>query len=458
VPHVNTDGEVAASAGRGEPEKTVESQANGRRLGGATGHGRDAAVSSEPPDSDWEIDPVLADRFASEFRPSWAPLSGGAAVEIPVVAPRLTVPPPAGVTVRPERIPRDMRTSRVTSTREEVVTVPGRHMKRRAATLAMLSIASFVALAYWGVSSATKPGFQTEISSATHGAAPPHAAETVTAPDPQHAAEAATPAPTRSSDLVVADRPTPTPIAADETQTPSAAAEPSAPPAPEAAAVAAAAAETAPATTSASAQPSTTSAADNVAAAKPTTAVPPSAATAIAQPAPKPATPALAVAAKTATPTAPHESTVRAAAAPPLAAAVVKKPEPTPQPSNDAPQTPFRVRNPLLVVRALPEGVVRLWLDGQRMANPFDVRLPRDSKHKIEARAEGYETSSQTVRIEADAKLTFALRRVAPPAPAHAAASSATPTHAAASSALENGAKTADKRRHGAGFVTTNPY
>jgi hypothetical protein len=302
-------------------------------------------------------------------------------------------------------------------------------MKRRAATLTMLSIASFIALAYWGVSSATKPGFQTEISSATRSPEPTHAAQTVTTPDPQHAATAATPATTKSSDLV-ADRPTPTPIAADQTQASSAAPEPSktaaaAQLAPEAAAAAA------PTPTASAAEPSTTSAPEKIAAAP---VVPPSA----AQPAPKPATPA--------------------PAAPPLAAAVVKKPEPTPQPTNDARQAPFRVRNPLLVVRALPEGVVRLWLDGQRMANPFDVRLPRDSKHKIEARAEGYETSSQTVRIEADAKLTFALRRVAPPAPAHAAASTAAPARGAANTALESGAKTADKRHHGAGFVTTNPY
>jgi hypothetical protein len=305
-------------------------------------------------------------------------------------------------------------------------------MKRRAATLTMLSIASFIALAYWGVSSATKPGFQTEISSATRSPEPAHAAQTVTTPDPQHAAAAATPATAKSSGLV-ADRPTPAPIAADQTQAPSAAPEPSATAtaaqlAPEAAATAE------PTPTASAAEPSTTLAPEKIAAAKPTPVVPPSA----AQPAPKPATPA--------------------PAAPPLAAAIVKKPEPTPQPTNDARQAPFRVRNPLLVVRALPEGVVRLWLDGQRMANPFDVRLPRDSKHKIEARAEGYETSSQTVRIEADAKLTFALRRVAPPALAHAAASSAAPARGAANTALESSAKTADKRHHGAGFVTTNPY
>jgi hypothetical protein len=469
VPHIKTDGEAAASTGRGEPEKTVENQARARRLEGAIGHDRDAAMSAEPPEPDWEIDPVLADRFASEFRPSWAPLSGAADAEIPAV-PRLTIPPPAGASVRPERIPREMRTTRsVTSTREEAVTVPGRRMKRRAAALTVLSIASFVALTYWGVSSATKPGFQTEISSATRSAEPPHAAQPVTTPDPQLAAAAAAPAPTKPSELV-ADRPTPTPIAADETQAPSAAAEASAAaaeaqPVPEAA-VAAAAAEPTPATTAASAEPNKPSAPEKVAAATPPAAAPPAAAapaaaapnaaTAAAQPAAKPATTALAVtatAAKAASPTAPHESAAHAVAAPPLAAAVVKKPEPPPQP-----QAPFRVRNPLLVVRALPEGVVRLWLDGQRMANPFDVRLPRDSKHKIEARAEGYETSSQTVRIEADAKLTFALRRVAPPAPAHAAATPATPAHAATNPALENGAKTADKRRHGAGFVTTNPY
>lgn len=102
-----------------------------------------------------------------------------------------------------------------------------------------------------------------------------------------------------------------------------------------------------------------------------------------------------------------------------------------------------RVRAPLVIVRALPEHS-KLWLDGQRMANPFDVRLPRGSTHTIDARSRGYESMTQTVRIDSDAKLTITLRR-ATPAP--------------------NGAETpppADKplatRTPAAGFVTTNPY
>lgn len=95
---------------------------------------------------------------------------------------------------------------------------------------------------------------------------------------------------------------------------------------------------------------------------------------------------------------------------------------------------------PLLVVRALPESA-RLWLDGQQMANPFDVRLALGSKHKIDARNDGYETTSQTVRIESDAKLTIALRRATPEPAPRVQVRPATPPPA-----------------HGAGFVTTNPY
>jgi hypothetical protein len=93
-----------------------------------------------------------------------------------------------------------------------------------------------------------------------------------------------------------------------------------------------------------------------------------------------------------------------------------------------------------VIVRSLPERS-KLWLDGQRMANPFDVRLPRGTTHKIDARSDGYEPMSQTVRVESDARLTITLRRAAP---------------------APDAAPPADKplatRTPGAGFVTKNPY
>jgi hypothetical protein len=74
------------------------------------------------------------------------------------------------------------------------------------------------------------------------------------------------------------------------------------------------------------------------------------------------------------------------------------------------------------------------------MPNPFDTRLPLGSKHKIEAKQEGYETSSQTIRIESDARLTITLRRDTPPPAPHIKVKP-----------LPEGAR-------GAGFVTSNPY
>jgi len=44
-------------------------------------------------------------------------------------------------------------------------------------------------------------------------------------------------------------------------------------------------------------------------------------------------------------------------------------------------------------------------------SNPFDTRLPLGSKHKIEARQEGYEASSQTIRIESRRAFMITLKR-----------------------------------------------
>lgn len=90
-------------------------------------------------------------------------------------------------------------------------------------------------------------------------------------------------------------------------------------------------------------------------------------------------------------------------------------------------------------MRAVPEGA-QLWLDGQRMTNPFDTRLPLGSKHKLEAKQDGYETSSQTIRIESDARLMITLRRETPAA------------------APNIKVKPLPEGSRGAGFVTSNPY
>jgi hypothetical protein len=111
----------------------------------------------------------------------------------------------------------------------------------------------------------------------------------------------------------------------------------------------------------------------------------------------------------------------------------------TPKTAANTPASAEKPRPPLLVVRAVPDGA-QLWLDGQRMPNPFDTRLPLGSKHKIDARYEGYETSSQSIRLEADARLTITLRRTTP-VPAQ-----------------QIKVRPLPDAPHGAGFVTSNPY
>jgi hypothetical protein len=345
-----------------------------------------------------------ADRFAASFRPSWAPLEPEPAAPDatvrgsfrPVVARDWDGTPIAREDRDPEEREDNVRAS---------IAGPRRRALRRASVLATLSIASFLALTYWG------------ISNTTHPAAPePQAIE-------QHAKEAA---PTPRETLVATEPVAPAParheprLADPENSKPAAQVE------------TAQTAQAAEATEIAAEQPATERAVQETTtrpalAAEPS-APPPSAA--------KPEPPVVA----TAKPAAPAPAEAPKPAAAPVAAAVAVKP---PQPSAaarefaTAPAEP-RAQNPLLVVRALPEGA-HLWLDGQRMANPFDVRLPRGYKHKIEARSPGYEESAQTIRIESDARLTISLRRATPsPEPRVQVKPIA--------------------RAQGAGFVTTNPY
>jgi hypothetical protein len=96
----------------------------------------------------------------------------------------------------------------------------------------------------------------------------------------------------------------------------------------------------------------------------------------------------------------------------------------------------------LLFVRTVPEGA-HVWLDGRRMASPpFDVTLPRGTDHTLDVRSEGYEPSSQVLRVEADTKLTVTLKR---------APTVQTPASAPTRRPLESHARRA-------GFVTSSPY
>jgi serine/threonine protein kinase len=53
----------------------------------------------------------------------------------------------------------------------------------------------------------------------------------------------------------------------------------------------------------------------------------------------------------------------------------------------------------------------QIWLDGQRVPNPFVGTLPRDDReHDLEVRAAGYHVQQQTIRLSQDVALTVELR------------------------------------------------
>jgi hypothetical protein len=385
-------------------------------VGGDGAEGTEA-TDTEPAEERPSLEPADADRFAMAFRPSWAPLAGA------------TEAKPAQ---RIDRAPRAEHTPRVTAiTHDEPLTVPGLHRKRRAAIWASASVASFLALTYWGVSSTTKTPHEAALSPVW--TAPANASRRASEPapvrDPEEAARAASP----SSPV----GPSTTSVGAGNAElSPSG-------PRPEPAAVPAEPEREKPVATELAASARRAETADQAnPAPSPTPSPtpksdPPAQAAAVPPKRQKPAQSAQAPATRTAPP-------------PPAAASAAPNSERAALAAR-AEATPLHARNPLLSVRALPDNV-RLWLDGQRMSNPFGVRLPRGSKHRIEARGDGYETSAQTVRIESDAKLTIAVKRTPPPAP-RARAVQAVP-----SNVRDDRSKPVDKRKRGAGFVVVSPY
>jgi len=427
------------------------------------------------------IDAAAADRYALAFRPSWAPLSH----EPP--------PPPAAKPVEQAR-PAHERDSREHA---EPLRVPGRQVRRRAGLLAGASVLSFVGLVYWGVSSTTQtapPPHVTELASATRAPAaqprpvpeapsenPPSAPEpSALAPVSDLSALRARPEPAAPAQPALEEQAAPgtgEPAPAAEAQPELAAANPSPAPAEAAAPAAEARPELAAANPNpardesagtplgsapaskidvpASAAPAAPPSAATAPAKAPTAvaSAPPAAPAATTRPAPAAAPIAVASAppAATARPApaaAPAATRPTAAPAPIITASAPRAPaspnlasgprtEPIVTAARSDASAPARKRMPLLSVRALPEGA-RLFLDGQRLPNPFDMRLPEGGKHKLEARYEGYETSSQTVRIESDAKLTITLRRTDAP--------------------LQVRPLSQQGPQRGAGFVTSNPY
>jgi hypothetical protein len=414
-------------------------------------HARAAAGSANPASS---LDPATAEEFAASFRPSWAPLTASEDA-------------PAARASRAPAAPAEPAFTAVPSA-EDVEPAPLRtgRLKRRALGLIAVSVASFALLTYWGVTSATRTPTGDATVAATKALRPRDLPLPARAAKPEverPRAAAAAPAPAAIASPGATEQPT----AADTTQPAAETAQPTAaesPPPSGAIPGQPPAAEAAPPASETAQQPATAAPSDlsRLAAAPgvqaPTAESSPAESTRAAPTAPPEPSPP-----EPGSPSPPDPAETRAAAAqpaheptgaiepavahaPPAPASVRPAPnalaaEPSaPQlaaaAATPAPSDAVRPKNPLLSVRALPENS-KLWLDGQRMSNPFDVRLPRGYKHRIDARADGYEATSQMVRIESDARLTLTLRRAGPGTAA---------------------AQGDNRRRRGGGFVSESPY
>jgi hypothetical protein len=96
----------------------------------------------------------------------------------------------------------------------------------------------------------------------------------------------------------------------------------------------------------------------------------------------------------------------------------------------------------------------RLRLDGVIVGNPYRMRVPKSTKHRIDAAAPGYVPESHVVRMEADVELMMSLKRdqVRDVKADPYRDQRRSPTAAA------SGSTPAAKRDRGAGFVAENPY
>jgi hypothetical protein len=92
----------------------------------------------------------------------------------------------------------------------------------------------------------------------------------------------------------------------------------------------------------------------------------------------------------------------------------------------------------------------RLRIDGVLVENPYRARVPKSSKHRIDAAALGFAPETHIVRMEADVELMISLKREPPrdvKADPYGDAARRTPAAVAPA-----------KRDRGAGFVAENPY
>jgi hypothetical protein len=420
-----------SAADGGESARDVDAQPDKRPLA-------DAGRDSVSPESATQLAAEDADRFAMAFRPSWEPVAPVPTYPTPNVRFRSFAPSLAPVA---PYVVNDAGGF----LQDDLLRLRAARVRLRSLALAAVSILSFGALMYWGISSTTDGAEH----SAARGLQPPPAAV-----EPTEATEVVAPI---------------APAAAPELNKLSARlADPNAPPAaPAAAAAVNEARETETETQAEAAQPSATAAAEPSAApttelAKPTAASPdgpgtkPSATITNVKPATasaevKPAEAKAAAAMSDPRPASQSGEVAVAAAPRPLRNEAPQAELPQTAAAQNTPASALKTattaetaaaaksRPPLLVVRAVPDSA-QLFLDGQAMSNPFDTRLPLSSKHKIDARQDGYETSSQSIRLESDAKLTITLKRTTPAPEPHLKV------------------RPLSESPNGAGFVTSNPY
>ena len=115
------------------------------------------------------------------------------------------------------------------------------------------------------------------------------------------------------------------------------------------------------------------------------------------------------------------------------------------------PPVPRRVR-----IQTTPPTAV-LSMDGTRVANPYDARLNQGGAHSIEARADGYQTRTESVSFAREVNLRLTLERIPAPAPPPVVA--ARPSRPSRPSRPAHPRPARPRPRPaGAGFVTDNPY
>ena len=419
-------------------QRANESEASqaARAAGGAEDASRPpSAAGSEVDES--ELDFEQAERFAASFRPSWEP-----------DAPATPAPPPAPFVGAKGGAARVIR-----STTRGDLTAP-KLRKHRGTAYAILgaSLLGVGGLLYMAIASSSvhpsaeharrAENTETRVDAMRTNTQQPAAAEPTPAAAAQPPAAAEGNAQPTAEPNALAANPEPAPAAVPDGQgavDPNAQAglEPSAEPAPD---------PNAPA-----ANPAPAPAAE-VAAAPSEPSLP------AAEPAPAPTTPT----APPAPPPAAQANAARPTAPPPAPAAQggvpdIKTPEPAPAaaiPASAAATAPQptaaeKAKQVVLSLAAHPP-TTRLKLDGVPIENPFRGKLPRSSKHRIEARAPGFAPEVHSVRLENDVQLMISLKREPP---SNVKSDPYREQRRTTAAAQPN-----QPRSRGAGFVAENPY